>query len=182
MYNFWIYSSSASGLYSIAAEPIVLGLKLMFLSFSVTNLILQFKSPNDDGGMISYAALCIEMLCFLLLRLCGPKIKSARMISGILLFIGALTLLFSSFGYGTIIYFIAISSCLFISIGNCSNILGVAFLPIMCPQMYFRLIIGSIKDHNNMDINEIWGNYYITLFIYPAILLLCCQRDGFKLK
>jgi len=141
--------------------------------------VLLFLKGDE---MISNAALFIEILCFLLLRLFGPKIKSARMISGILLFIGSLSLLFASFGYGTIVYIIAICACSIVSIGNNSKFLELILLPLMSPQIYVRLISRLTADNVKMDEYEIIGNSYITLFIYPSILLLCCQKDGFIIK
>ena len=154
----------------------------MFISFALTKFVLQIPFLSKADKNISYAAVFIEMLCFLLFKLFGPKIKSARMISGILLLIGSLTLLFTSFGYGIIIYSIAISACFMVSIGNRSKFLGIALLPMMCPQIYIILLIHLIDGNIKIDINEILGNYYITLFIYPTILLLCCQDNSFISK
>lgn len=149
----------------------------MFVSFVMTKL-LQRLSVFSIGDRISNAALFIEIVYLLLLRLFGPKIKSARMISGLLLFIGSLVLLFTSLGYGTIVFCIAICASAIVSIGNSSKILGFILLPLMSPKIYIRILSRFTSE----NVNETISNSYITLFIYPSILLLCCQKNDFKLK
>lgn len=149
----------------------------MFVSFVMTKLLQQL-SVFSIGDRISNAALFIEIVYLLLLRLFGPKIKSARMISGILLFIGSLVLLFTSLGYGTIVFGTAICASAIVSIGNSSKILGFILLPLMSPKIYIRILSRFTSE----NVNETISNSYITLFIYPSILLLCCQKNDFKLK
>ena len=154
----------------------------MFISFVMAKLLRQISLFPMRKELISSITFFIEMICFILLRLFGPKIKSARMISGILLFIGSLTLLFTSFGYGTVVCIIALCACVIVSIGNSSKPLGLILVPLMSPQFYIRLIINSTPYNVSIDINEIISNNYITLFIYPSILLLGCQKNSFRSK
>lgn len=56
--------------------------------------------------------------------------------------------------------------------------MGIILFPFISPQFFARIMILALNYTVKEEAIEIMRNYYITVFIYPAILLLFCQENS----
>lgn len=145
-------------------------------TFLIMNLLLQVPSVILENEYSSYLIILVEILILLIVRLFCPKIKAARMLSGILLFIGCLAIIFTSFGSGLLTNMAGIFICLILSISNLSYFLFVLLIPFTSPLLCIKTLLRFLELDTTTNIIKACSDNYMILFIYPAILLLCCHR------
>lgn len=154
----------------------------------VTSLFLfaiLFKLPAINNGKIESALMMsIEIICILLIRIHGPKIRFARLFSGILVFIASLITIFSSFGTGLVVYLFALLCFFFIIIGNYSKNLLFITIPLTSYQIYVKILLNIVRLDSAENTLKLLNNISIIVLIYPALFILNCSEvwNQFKLK
>lgn len=169
-------SSSIMQIYLCTARAVkfysIFGIFCFFVS-----KILHRLSHTNCSQMLLFFLIFIEIFGLKVLGKIGPKLKAARMISAILIFIGSLALVLTSFGSGIIVNLIAMTICLFIHTSNFSIFLKLILLPFTSSFFFVTTLLYALGMNNISNVIKIWSNKYMLLFIYPAIMLLCCQRN-----
>ena len=164
-------------MFSFSSEAILLYFQISSFYY-ISSRILQHLSLIFENykESIALCALLVEIFGTFLVIAFVPKIRAARMLSGILIFIGSLAVIFTSFGTGLFVYFLTVLIILIISISRSSRYLNFILVPFFCLQIYMKLALQLVGMDNKMNAIRMVTNHYVILFIYPAILLLCCQK------
>ena len=168
---------SSKNAFDAGFESLIGYFKILAAVF-VSSLILNFdRFSSKFLSAIPYVLILIESMGLFLMQKFGPKLRHSRLISGIILFVGSFALMFTSLGAGLVIYSVASVLCFIISLSKLSNILRIVLIPFLSPAFYFKLILQVMNQDTPLNLIKLWKNNYIVLFIYPAIILLCCQKN-----
>lgn len=174
--NFCNLSKSYTEIYSLSASAISVYFIFCSAVLIFKNLLIPLSPIGSETEKFSNIIIMSEIALFVIVRVFGPKMKAAKMLSGILFFIGSLTILFTSFGSGVLINLIGILIVLILSISQISKYLFVLLIPFTSVFLYIKIMLQYMELDNTVNIIKVWSDNYMILFIYPAILLACCDR------
>lgn len=160
--------------------PILLYFKLASITFIGYRSFFYFSYYFKHVTMNQILILLFELFGILFIIKYVSKIRGARMLSGILIFVSTLGVILTSVGSGLFLYLLAISASLFISLSRFSKLLIILFLPLFCPHLYIRAVLHLVGMDTLANAIKMMDNNYIILFIYPAILLSLCDNNNFK--
>lgn len=177
----WLSSSSVIDIYLNVANPIIFYVIFVTLCAVASKIILRIPFAENNNFFLILIVF-IEIFGLKILKKYAPRMQAARMLSGILIFIGSLTLIITSFGSGMLANLLAVTICFFISLPDYSIFTELIFLPFTSSIFYIASLLHFAGMNNVSNIIDIWSDKYMILFIYPAIMLLCCQRKDVKLK